>query len=68
MQILHVLNQPDAEIKLTEDHVQEIKEYLKALDLIESCPVRYQSDVTGKEENRSNLRSNLPCNVFPPGS
>ena len=26
MQILHVLNQPDAEIKLTEDHVQEIKE------------------------------------------
>ena len=51
MQILHVLNQPDAGIKLTEGHVQEIKEYLKALDLIENCPVRYQSDVTETDEN-----------------
>ena len=50
MQILHVLNQPDAGIKLTEGHVQEIKEYLKALDLIENCPIRYQSDVE-QEEN-----------------
>ena len=50
MQILHVLNQPDAGIRLTEGHVQEIKEYLKALDLIENCPIRYQSDVE-QEEN-----------------
>ena len=50
MQILHVLNQPDAGIKLTEGHIQEIKEYLKALDLIENCPIRYQSDVE-QEEN-----------------
>lgn len=51
MQILQMLNQTDAGIKLTEGHVQEIKEYLKALDLIENCPVRYQSDVTERDEN-----------------
>lgn len=51
MQILHLLNQPETGIKLTDGHVQEIKEYLKALDLIENCPVRYQSDVKEKDEN-----------------
>lgn len=51
MQILHMLNQPDTGIRLTEGHVQEIKEYLKALDLIENCPVRYQYDVEEKNEN-----------------
>lgn len=51
MKILHVLNQPDAGIKLMEGHAREIKEYLKALDLIENCPVRYQSDVTETDEN-----------------
>ena len=51
MRILHVLNQPDAGIQLTEGHAREIKEYLKALDLIENCPVRYQSDVTETDEN-----------------
>lgn len=51
MKILQMLNQPDAEIELTEGHVLEIKEYLKALDLIDNCPVRYQSDVAANDEN-----------------
>ncbi len=44
MQILRLLNQNDLEVELSEGHVQEIKDYLRALDLIENCPVRYQID------------------------
>lgn len=40
MEILEIRNQEDAQIGITEAHVIEIKEYLKALDLIVDCPRR----------------------------
>ena len=40
MDILEIRNQEDAQIGITEAHVIEIKEYLKALDLIVDCPRR----------------------------
>lgn len=51
MQILRLLNQHDLEVELSEGYVQEIKDYLRALDLIENCPVRYQSDTKNADEN-----------------
>ena len=38
MEILHIRSQQDQQIGITETHIQEIKEYLKALDLIVDCP------------------------------
>ncbi len=40
MQLLEIKNQEDASIGITDAHVKEIKEYLKALDLIVDCPRR----------------------------
>ncbi len=40
MQMLQIRNQEDARIGITPAHVEEIREYLKALDLIVDCPRR----------------------------
>ena len=40
MEMLKIRNQEDAQIGITQAHVAEIKEYLKALDLIVDCPRR----------------------------
>ncbi|MBQ7728030.1 MAG: AAA family ATPase [Clostridia bacterium] len=37
--LLEIRNRNETKIKLTEDHVKEIKEYLRALDLIVECPI-----------------------------
>ena len=38
MEMLEIRNQEDQKIGITKDHVAEIKEYLKALDLVIDCP------------------------------
>ena len=40
MEMLKIRNQEDAQIGIKQAHVAEIKEYLKALDLIVDCPRR----------------------------
>ena len=40
MEILEIKNQEDQKINITENHVREIKEYLKALDLIDEIEIR----------------------------
>lgn len=40
MEMLQIRNQEDAQIGITQSHIAEIKEYLKALDLIVDCPRR----------------------------
>lgn len=40
MEMLQIRNQEDTKIGITKAHVAEIKEYLKALDLIVDCPRR----------------------------
>lgn len=40
MEMLEIRNQEDAQNGITEAHVAEIKEYLKALDLLVDCPRR----------------------------
>lgn len=50
-QILKILNQNETSVDVTEAHVQEIKEYLKALDLIEPCPIRYAASSFEPGEN-----------------
>lgn len=41
MEILEIENRQNQSVNITPEHVREIKEYLKALELIEECPVRY---------------------------
>ena len=38
MKMLEIRNQEDFKIGITKEHVTEIKEYLKALDLVVDCP------------------------------
>ena len=38
MEILDIKNKDDLTVKITDDHVSEIKEYLRLLDLIVDCP------------------------------
>lgn len=38
MEMLEIRNQEDQRVGITKDHVAEIKEYLKALDLVVDCP------------------------------
>ena len=40
MDMLKIRNQQDAQVGITKAHVAEIKEYLKALDLVVDCPRR----------------------------
>ena len=39
MKMLEIRNQEDQKVGITQAHVEEIKEYLKALDLVVDCPV-----------------------------
>ena len=39
MEMLEIRNQEDQKVGITQAHVEEIKEYLKALDLVVDCPV-----------------------------
>lgn len=48
MDMLQIRNQEDVQIGITEAHVVEIKEYLKALDLVVDCPRR--SMITESDE------------------
>lgn len=41
MEILDIRNKEDQSIGITKSHVIEIKEYLKALDLIAECPIKF---------------------------
>lgn len=41
MEILDIRNKEDQSIGITKSHVIEIKEYLRALDLIAECPIEY---------------------------
>ncbi len=51
MQMLEIRNQEDLRIGITKAHVTEIKEYLKALDLVADCPseTTASDDVSGSE-------------------
>ena len=51
MEILEIRNRSDRSVKLTDAHVREIREYLKALDLIEASPVVYASGTETPGEN-----------------
>ena len=51
MQILEIKNKPDTEINLREVHIEEIKAYLEALDLIEKVPIRYAYGVDSERES-----------------
>lgn len=48
MDLLQIRNQEDARIGITSAHVAEIREYLKALDLVVDCPRR--SLIAGPDE------------------
>lgn len=39
MEMLEIRNQEDQKVGITQVHVEEIKEYLKALDLVVDCPM-----------------------------
>ena len=43
MKILRIRNREDAKIGITKEHAAEIKEYLKALDLVVDCPRRSEN-------------------------
>ena len=47
MEMLEIHNQEDQRIGITQAHVEEIREYLKALDLVVDCPV--ETTVPGGE-------------------
>ena len=47
MEMLEIRNQEDQRIGITQAHVEEIREYLKALDLVVDCPV--ETTVPGGE-------------------
>ena len=47
MEMLEIRNQQDQKVGITQAHVEEIKEYLKALDLVVDCPV--ETTVMGAE-------------------
>ena len=41
MHIIEIENKSDQTVEITPAHISEIKEYLSALDLIQSCPIIY---------------------------
>ena len=51
MEILEIQNREERKVPITQSHVYEIEEYLQALELIESCTVRY--DAPGKAETKT---------------
>ena len=50
MNILDIRNKEEQQIGNTPSHVVQIKKYLKALDLIVSCPIEYGTAGMDKEE------------------
>lgn len=58
MGILEIENQGNQIVKISDEHVREIKEYLMALELIEECPVRYLG--ASKNEDGSNILFTQP--------
>lgn len=51
MEILEIEDRDSREVPVTQAHVTEIKEYLKALELVDFCPVRYESTPADNMEN-----------------
>lgn len=51
MEILEIRNSEQRNVPITQAHVYEIKEYLKALELIAPCITRYDTPNTGEKEN-----------------
>lgn len=51
MKILDIRNQDRRTVNLTETHINEIREYLKALDLILDCPIEYAESGIEPEEH-----------------
>lgn len=55
MEILNIRNKPNLTVKLTETHAYEIEEYLKALELIEYCPVKTMTSEKEQDDRRNVL-------------
>ena len=51
MEILKIQNKSDRSVPVTDAHIYEIKEYLSALELISSYPVRYDEPGKSKDES-----------------
>ena len=51
MKILDIRNKSDQTVEITNAHIAEIKEYLKALDLILDCPTEYAEPGIAPEEH-----------------
>lgn len=49
MELLEIKNSDARTVPITEEHIREIEEYLKALELIEDYPVRYDTGSVQKE-------------------
>lgn len=51
MDILDIQNEEDRRIGLKQEHIAEIKEYLRVMDLIQECPFEYVAAGQTKEEH-----------------
>lgn len=51
MNLLDIINKEDAKVALNDTHIQEIKDYLFALDLIETLPIEYYNVQASSNEN-----------------
>lgn len=50
MELLEIRNRENQKVGITEAHVAEIKEYLKALDLVVDCPAETSAQDADREE------------------
>ncbi len=55
MEILNIKNKSNLTIKVTETHAYEIEEYLKALELIEYCPLKTMSPNKSNNDKKNIL-------------
>lgn len=55
MEILNIRNKPSLTVPLTEAHAYEIEEYLKALELIEYCPIVTMPQSKDEDERQNVL-------------
>lgn len=51
MNLLDIINKEDAKVALNDTHIQEIKDYLFALDLIETLPIEYYNAQASSNKN-----------------
>ncbi len=51
MDILNIQNEEDRRIGLKQEHIAEIREYLRVMDLIQECPFEYVTAGQTKEEH-----------------